>query len=465
MNQQVHKRLKINKNTRFLVQQLKSKGQKVMFFIGAGVSSPSGLPLGNQLRDILLMKLYPEYPSWEHEKTFRADFYPDYPKDEDITLEMVLQQLGQRMGYEGIKDFLKPFFGKIKEPSLSHELIATLSKKKYITFILTTNFDNLLEEALRREKVDFRVVSRRTAEIDYELSKKVIIWKLHGDLKKPRSLSITEEDVLHFPKKKRTSLQKIFQNFNIVFIGYSMRDPDVMEVINKVTPKNKKYSFFWVDPAPFTQTSKNIQDTIKRFNLSENYIQMSSDDFFNEINYLLTLRPPVIIWNADEAKVLRGGVRGEGDPWNLGCESYTRVFGAAPNQQQHVDWEGALIQLQARLSKPLKVKKDLCKGASLQIQIPPKDEKGIHGGKGRKVVLYLVKGETKIKVSELVCEKWGRLMSYWPHDYHYRGINPNFFIDPDDVLKHFDGLQNITLELEIESQVCMDVSRFLLYFF
>lgn len=463
MDQHAHKGLKINKSTRFLAAQLRLKDQKIIFFIGAGVSSASGLPLGNALRDNILSKLYPEYPWFARIDEFRKSFYPD---QEEITLEMVLQQFGQRLGYEGINDFLESFFNKIKEPSLSHELLASLSRKKYVSLILLTNFDNLLEEALKRENVDFRVIYSRSefVSIDQDLGRKVMLWKLHGSLENPRSLSATREDVLRFPDKKQDALRWIFENYNIVFVGYSMRDPDILEVINKIDPQDKKYSFFWVSLGPIGKTSKSIRDVIEKFKLSENYIQTFSDDFFNELNYLLHLRPPAIIWNADEAKVLRGGVRGEGDPWNRDCPPYTRIFGATPNQENYTEWEGATIQLLTTLRELLRVKKDLLKGASLRIEIPPIDGKGIHGRENGKVILYLIKEKEKLKISELKCVKFGYLNTWWPHDDRYRGIYPEFFIDSDSI-NHFEGLQNITLELEIESQVCMDVSRVLLYFF
>lgn len=487
MDQQAHKGLGINKSTRFIAIQLGHKNQKTIFFIGAGVSSASGLPLGDTLRDLVLSKLYPESPSFDHVKTFRASFYPD---QNDITLEMVLQQVRQRLGYDGINDLLKPIFKKIKEPSLSHEILASLAKKGFISLILTTNFDDLLEEALKRKEVNFRVISGRdecvlidqrvgrrsnnlentfldpaSGNVEPGDSREVIIWKIHGTLEDPESLSATQEDVCHFPSEKQRALRCLFQDYNVVFVGYSMRDPDIMEVINQVTPKNKKYSFFWVNPSPLSKISKNIQYTANKFEISENYIQMSSDDFFNELNYLLHLRPPSFIWKADEVELLQGGVRGEGDPWNRDCPPYTRIFGASPTQENYVEWEGALIRLRGDLRKPLNIGKDLIKGAALRIEIPPIDGKGIHGRKNGRVILYLVKEEDKkIKISELECVKFGYLNTWWPHDDRYRGIYPEFLIGSDSI-KHFDGLQNITLELKIESQVCMDVSRFLLYFF
>jgi NAD-dependent SIR2 family protein deacetylase len=458
-----NKGLEINKSVRFLAGQLRLKNQKVIFFISAGVSSASGLPLGNALRDVVLRNLYQEYPSFDHVNKFRASFYPD---QKNILLEMVLQQVGQRLGHDGINDFLKPFFNKVKEPSLSHELLASLVEKRFISLILTTNFDNLIEEALKREKVDFRVLSERAecVSIDKELNKDVIIWKLHGTIEDPRSLAATEQDVLHFPQKTQDALRFLLQNYNIVFVGYSMNDLDFMEIINQIDPHNKKYSFFWVGPSPLDKTRENIRDTVNKFDLSENYIQMLSDDFFNELNYLLHLRAPTIIWNADEAILLRGGVRGEGDPWNRDCPSYTRIFGATSNQGNYREWDGATLQLHANLQETLKIKKNLLKGASLRIEIPPIDGKGIHGKEGGKVSLFLYNDKGRFKLSELICKQYGYLETWWPHDDRYRGIYPEFTIDSDSI-KHFDGLQTLTLELEIEGQVCMDVSRFLLYFF
>ena len=469
MEQQSQSGRGINTNIRFLAAQLGLKKHKVIFFLGAGVSRASGLPLGDQLRDKILRQLYREFPFWEDDmiEKFRSSFGI---VGKNVIPEMVLQQFAQHLGCGSVDDFLKPVFeGRKdellaslakKEPSWTHEVLASLAKKGFVSLILTMNLDNLLEEALGREGVNFRVVSARNAVVltDGSLGNKVRIWKIHGKRGKPESLSVTEEVVRQYPKRKEVSLHKIFQNHTIVFVGYSMRDQDFLHLITEVK-KNNRYSFICVGRRPFHKVYPEIQQTLGS---PQNYIQMHSDDFFNELAYLLDLRPAAIIWKADEAMLLRGGMRGEDDPWNRDCEPFTRIYGAGPDQENFTDWEGATIQLRRCLQHPLKLR-HRCNRASLRIEIPPIDGKGIHGKEGGKVTLWLIKNNgDRLKLSELICTRPGYLNTWWPHKDRYIGIHPGFLITR---VEHFDGLQDITLELQIESQVCMDVSRFLLYFY
>ena len=80
-------------------------------------------------------------------------------------------------------------------PTRVHQLIADLSMP--FTKIITTNYDRLLERALRRVRKGF-VLIVRDSDVPYFDETKIILIKIQGCITQPDSLVITEDDYQGF---------------------------------------------------------------------------------------------------------------------------------------------------------------------------------------------------------------------------------------------------------------------------
>jgi hypothetical protein len=105
---------------------------------------------------------------------------------------------------------------------------------------ITTNYDNLLEEALAdAHKKPTKLVYdpdsiKRTRNVDADpTSQSPLVFKMHGDLEEPASIVITDEDHINFAL--RMSDRDIFNpvpeivryrltQWPTLFIGYSLQD-------------------------------------------------------------------------------------------------------------------------------------------------------------------------------------------------------------------------------------------------
>ena len=139
--------------------------------------------------------------------------------------------------------------------------------------LITTNFDRLLETATTQ----FRQWAPITFTVDSLWSMagalynpEFFIFKLHGDLASPESIIMTSRDydrlILRSPHA-RSFLQAVFLNYTVLFIGYSLGDPDFQLILSELTLIFQNYipTHFALlpEPAEFTVdhllTRMNIQ--------------------------------------------------------------------------------------------------------------------------------------------------------------------------------------------------------------
>jgi NAD-dependent SIR2 family protein deacetylase len=122
---------------------------RVVFFCGAGVSYPAGLPSFKTLVDEIYNGLHEQRNEGE-EKTYQRGLY-------DLTLNLLEARLqGEREEiYEQIANILKP--KRRKNATKTHESLLQLGRcreKKHLRLV-TTNFDLCFDKARNKLKENF----------------------------------------------------------------------------------------------------------------------------------------------------------------------------------------------------------------------------------------------------------------------------------------------------------------------
>jgi len=114
----------------------------VVFFCGAGISTPAGLPLFKGLID----KIYAKLGTTQNQVEKKA-----YDKEQ---YDAVLNQLEQR--YPGQRTAVRSTLSTILEPKMStHQALMQLAKdRKGACRIVTTNFDRIFQRVITRKKLD-----------------------------------------------------------------------------------------------------------------------------------------------------------------------------------------------------------------------------------------------------------------------------------------------------------------------
>ena len=193
----------LEQDIRFLAEELE-KG-KLVVFVGAGVSKNSGLPDWKEL-----IKDYAEYRGI---KEFTSKEYLTIPEE-------VFERYGSLKYYEIAE---KRFSGKYV-PNSIHRIL----KEMDLTYIITTNYDTLIEDEIK----NLQVVSK-DEDLPYTSSNKMLI-KMHGDFKN-KNIVLKKSDYDNYEKNFQlisTLIKGLFTTNTILFIGYSYNDTNVQQIMN-----------------------------------------------------------------------------------------------------------------------------------------------------------------------------------------------------------------------------------------
>lgn len=193
----------LEQDIRFLAEELE-KG-KLIVFVGAGVSKNSGLPDWKEL-----IKDYAEYRGI---KKFTSKEYLTIPEE-------VFERYGSLKYYEIAE---KRFSGKYF-PNSIHRIL----KEMDLTYIITTNYDTLIEDEIK----NLQVVSK-DEDLPYTSSNKMLI-KMHGDFEN-KNIVLKKSDYDNYEKNFQlisTLIKGLFTTNTILFIGYSYNDTNVQQIMN-----------------------------------------------------------------------------------------------------------------------------------------------------------------------------------------------------------------------------------------
>lgn len=192
------------------------KNNKLSVFVGAGVSMLSGLPSWSDLIKLMLK----EMPDLKYnENKLSSD---DYLK--------IAQMYFNTFGEEKYKEKVKESFKEDRTPNKIHDLIFAL----HPNHILTTNYDNLLEQEAVKVGRNFSVINADNVVSSAPSSSYII--KVHGDFSSSNFV-LKEQDYLDYEQNYKLIdklVKTIFSTNLVIFIGYSLQDYNIKLILNWV---------------------------------------------------------------------------------------------------------------------------------------------------------------------------------------------------------------------------------------
>lgn len=132
-----------------------------------------------------------------------------------------------------------------KLPTKAHHAIAGLVRDGYIKVIVTTNFDRLLENALREAGVEPTIVASLDALKGAEplVHTTCYILKLHGDYKDARILN-TDEELTAYQPEYDALLDRIIDEHGLIVCGWSGEWDHALRAAILRAP-SRRYPTFW----------------------------------------------------------------------------------------------------------------------------------------------------------------------------------------------------------------------------
>ncbi|MED2032150.1 SIR2 family protein [Bacillus thuringiensis] len=183
-----------------------SENNKLVVFVGAGVSANSGIPTWGEL----IAEMAKDLGEFNIESS--SDIYLKIP-------QFYYNERGEKEYFEKLNEIF--FLKKYKTNPLHNEIF-----KLNPTHIITTNYDTLLEEAAIEGGYFYHIV-RRDLDLPYDNLNKTII-KMHGDFEN-KNVVLKEDDYLNYSSNFmliENYLKSLIATNTVLFIGYSVNDPN-----------------------------------------------------------------------------------------------------------------------------------------------------------------------------------------------------------------------------------------------
>lgn len=190
--------------------------------------------------------------------------------------------------------------------------MANIVKNDYLRTVFTTNFDDLVYDALMRiAGTRARVFAHQelSGYIDFRKTKPSIV-KLHGDyLFQDIRNTITEIDVQG--NRMHGKLHDSISQFNLIVCGYNGADYSIMRILEeaKIYNQTSPFELIWCSPSPFEKLHWRVKELLKNYNNSW-FIQIGFDELMAKTEAHLNL--PVIKLQ-EQAKTLEDKINSDRD--------------------------------------------------------------------------------------------------------------------------------------------------------
>ncbi|MDF1586737.1 SIR2 family protein [Marinimicrococcus flavescens] len=229
--------------------------------LGSGLSRAAEIPTGWEITLDLISRVAAaqgvepqlDWAAWYRAK---AGAEPDYSK----LLEELASTPDERRSI--LHSYIEPSDedreqGR-KTPTAAHRAIAELVRAGYIRVIITTNFDRLMESALRELGVEPTIVASVDALQGAEpiTHSMCYIVKLHGDYKDARILN-TDQELSQYPLEYDRLLDRLLDEFGLIVCGWSGEwDHALRSAILRMP--NRRYPVFWTARGPLASAAEEL---------------------------------------------------------------------------------------------------------------------------------------------------------------------------------------------------------------
>ncbi|EMF0525542.1 SIR2 family NAD-dependent protein deacylase [Enterococcus hirae] len=224
-------------DSKIVMEDIQKNIDRVIPFVGSGISKSVGLPLWLELfkkaRDKISDDYKPyfdlQYESKNVDKIINVikEAHPLICNDKDLKKELVVPAVNKR----------------IKNEVLLNSIIPDVLKLD-AEYIITTNYDDLLEKTSQLLSLGYEESRDISSFQGFEsLDETQYIFHIHGSIKNYDSMVVTNEDYanLYDSEDKKRILSGLINKHSMLFLGFSMNDTYFSDEFGKICESNKGY--------------------------------------------------------------------------------------------------------------------------------------------------------------------------------------------------------------------------------
>lgn len=249
--------------------------------LGAGASISAGMPSAWNVQEDLIARLAAaegvtgivDLHAWYQERFGR-------PANYDGLLTALTSTRNERQAL--LRAYFEPTDQEredgLKQPTAAHRAIARLAAAGRVPIVLTTNFDRLMETALREVGIEPTVVAdandaRGLAPLH---TIKALVIHIHGDYLDHESMRNTPDELDQYDEEIDQLLDRVFSDYGLIIAGWSAEwDPALRKAIARST--TRFFASYWADPRPLPESAHKL---LTHRGLT--YVPADADTFFTQ---------------------------------------------------------------------------------------------------------------------------------------------------------------------------------------
>ncbi|NWF06708.1 SIR2 family protein [Pseudomonas salomonii] len=254
--------------------------------LGSGVSRSAGIPTGWEITMELVKRAgiasgAGEQDDWHAWYVGQTGQQPNY----STLLETLAGTQSERRSI--VQGFLEPnpqeLEDGLKVPTRAHRAIAEMVKAGHVRVIVTTNFDRLMENALRDVGVEPTIISSvdTLAGAEPLTHSQCFILKIHGDYKDARILN-TDEELGGYPPEYDALLDRIIDEFGLIVAGWSGEWDHALRSAFVRAP-SRRYPTYWLSRGNLSERGRELVTQRRATIVSGS----DADSFFDALNLKL----------------------------------------------------------------------------------------------------------------------------------------------------------------------------------
>jgi len=250
--------------------------------LGSGISRKSGIPTGWDITLSLIAQIaiLEKQDAGANLEKWYSEYFGKEADYSDI-LEKLTNTQEERLNL--LRPFIEPSAEELEEglktPTKAHKQIARLVKEGYVKVIVTTNFDRLLENALKELGIEPTVITN-AEHVENSIPlihSNITIIKINGDYLDTKFLNIKSE-LENYDDRLANVLKFIFENFGLITCGWSAKWD--IALVNILKSANKfRYSNYFT----FLGRADDDLKDLNSFRKGQLVEINDADSFFTEI--------------------------------------------------------------------------------------------------------------------------------------------------------------------------------------
>jgi translation initiation factor 2B subunit (eIF-2B alpha/beta/delta family) len=208
---------------------------------------------------------------------------------EEMSLSQALSLKANLDGRQSMIHFMKDHLQKTQiNPLPVHTELTSIP----LSTIITTNWDKLMETALRRAGIGFHTIID-DIDIPFSQSNSVMLLKLRGSIDRPDSIIATNDDLLDAFHNRPLIADFLFAlcaRKTILFIGYDLDDMDFMQFYKILRRRLGKFL-----PMSYAITQTDHSVLYRNYWLKQEIQIISTDtiDFIKQLKYFIQPAPSI----------------------------------------------------------------------------------------------------------------------------------------------------------------------------